>query len=76
MLADELRDDAGAAVAPSASRTPISDRPQRDGVGDDRVDADRREQQQQRPEHREHPRRNAAEDQVRLDVIGQRPHVE
>ena len=50
--------------------------PLRHAVVDDRVDADRRQHQQQRPEHQEHPRRHAPQHQVAGDVLGQRPHVE
>ena len=41
----------------------------RHGVRDDRVDPDRREEQQRGSEHDEHPGGNTAEEQVLLDVL-------
>ncbi len=55
-----------------AEREPHADlgRAARDGVAHDGVDADRRQHEQQRTEHHEHPRGDPAQKQVLLDVIG------
>ena len=66
--------DAGGRSAERETDTDLL-RPLRDRVRHHRVDADRCEHEEQRTEHSEHSDGNAAENQIRLDVIVERPYV-
>ncbi len=74
-FADDLGDDAAGRGAQREADADFG-RAVRDDVRDHAVDADGGEREEQRSEDREHPRRDAAQEQVLVDVFGQRADVE
>ena len=73
-VTDDLDDDASRRRAERVSDANLH-RAARDRVGDDGVDADRRQNEEERPEHSEHPRRNASQKEILLDMLIQRTDI-